>query len=153
MLGALSSYSTPEDLVYWNYVVFGILEVREDGTVWRCMKWHPTPPGGGEWRPCEPKRADTKESNRRKANRYRRIQVRFQGRVLTCMAHRLVYRALVGPIPEGLEVNHKNRCRWNNHPDNLEVLTGYDNTMDAHLNGDCGRDEGGRFCSREDMGL
>lgn len=148
-----------EDLVYWNYVVPGILEVRADGTVWRVMRWHARPPwqrrqgeSAGEWVPCEPRRADTKESNRRAANRYKRVEVRFQGRMMSCMAHRLVWRALVGPVPPGLEINHKDRCRWHNHPSNLEVLGRYDNTMDAHENGDCGRDELGRFQSREQYG-
>ena len=37
--------------------------------------------------------------------------------------HRLVWEAFVGPIPEGLQINHKDENKCNNSLENLEVMT------------------------------
>lgn len=42
-------------------------------------------------------------------------------------AHRVVWLALHGPIPPGLQVNHRNKRRWDNRPENLELVTPADN--------------------------
>ena len=54
-------------------------------------------------------------------------QVWFEGRVQ--QAHRIVYEALIGPIPEGFELDHlcRNRCCVN--PAHLEPVTSRENTM------------------------
>lgn len=49
--------------------------------------------------------------------------------------HRLVYEAFVGPIPEGYEINHKDRNRTNNHISNLETVTPKENTRHMLENG------------------
>lgn len=36
-------------------------------------------------------------------------------------AHRLVWEAIHGPIPDGLEINHLDGVKDNNHPTNLEL--------------------------------
>ena len=36
--------------------------------------------------------------------------------------HRLIYEAWVGPIPEGMEIHHKDNISDNNHLDNLELV-------------------------------
>ena len=41
--------------------------------------------------------------------------------------HRLVYEAFKGEIPDGLEIDHINRNRRNNNPDNLRVVTRSEN--------------------------
>lgn len=43
------------------------------------------------------------------------------------LVHRLVWEAFNGPIPEGLEINHKNRNRADNRLENLELLTHLEN--------------------------
>lgn len=39
------------------------------------------------------------------------------------LVHRLVVASFLGPIPDGMEVNHKDGDRGNNRLDNLEVCT------------------------------
>lgn len=53
---------------------------------------------------------------------YGRVQVYHRPYTLA-MAHRVVWIALHGFIPPGLQINHINRRRWDNHPDNLELVT------------------------------
>lgn len=47
-------------------------------------------------------------------------------------AHRLVAEAFLGPRPRGLETNHKNGDKANNHLDNLEYLSHSDNEKHAY---------------------
>lgn len=44
-------------------------------------------------------------------------------------AHRLVYEELVGPIPEGLEIDHLCRVRHCVNPDHLEPVTRHTNII------------------------
>lgn len=39
------------------------------------------------------------------------------------LVHRLVWESFVGPIPEGLQVNHKDENKSNNSLENLELMT------------------------------
>jgi hypothetical protein len=41
--------------------------------------------------------------------------------------HRVVYREFVGPIPQGMEIDHINNCKTDNQLDNLQMLTKSDN--------------------------
>lgn len=45
--------------------------------------------------------------------------------------HRLVYQTLVGPIPDGLELDHKCRVRHCCNPDHLEPVTHQENVIRA----------------------
>lgn len=49
------------------------------------------------------------------------------GRVVTRMAHRLLYEELVGPIPLGLDLDHLCRNRRCTNPDHLEPVTRAEN--------------------------
>ena len=42
--------------------------------------------------------------------------------------HRLVWEAFNGPIPEGLQINHKDENKSNNSLENLEIMTPKQNT-------------------------
>lgn len=53
---------------------------------------------------------------------YGRVQVYHRPYTLA-MAHRVVWIAIHGPIPCGLQVNHINRRRWDNRPENLELVS------------------------------
>ena len=45
----------------------------------------------------------------------------------TAYVHRMVYEAFKGEIPEGMEIDHIDRNRCNNNPDNLRVVTKSEN--------------------------
>lgn len=53
----------------------------------------------------------------------------------TCYVHRLVALTFIGPCPERMEVNHKDRNRQNPTLANLEYLTRSDNMKHSYLNG------------------
>ncbi len=44
-------------------------------------------------------------------------------------AHRLVWEAFNGPIPDGLEINHRNGVKDDNRLENLEVVTASQNKL------------------------
>lgn len=52
-------------------------------------------------------------------------------RVTGRMAHRLVFSAFVGPIPDGLEINHIDGVKTNNRIENLELVTAKENCAHA----------------------
>ena len=45
--------------------------------------------------------------------------------------HRLVYESFKGEIPEGLEIDHFNRDKHNNNPDNLRLVTRAENVINT----------------------
>lgn len=47
----------------------------------------------------------------------------------SCMAHRVVWETLVGPIPAGLQVDHLCRNRGCVNPDHLELVTQQENIL------------------------
>ena len=49
-------------------------------------------------------------------------------------AHRFVYEMLVGPIPEGLQLDHLCRVRNCVRPDHLEPVTGAENQRRGNIN-------------------
>jgi hypothetical protein len=48
--------------------------------------------------------------------------------------HRLVVETFIGPIPDGLEVNHKDLNKHNNNVSNLEIVTRKQNIIHFHAN-------------------
>ena len=56
-------------------------------------------------------------------NGYVQVVVRAtDGRRHVVKGHRLVWRALRGPIPAGSHVRHRNRQRGDNRPENLDLI-------------------------------
>jgi hypothetical protein len=53
------------------------------------------------------------------------------GKYTKVAVHRAMWEAFVGPIPEGMEINHKNLDRADNRLENLELLTHRENIQHA----------------------
>lgn len=65
---------------------------------------------------------------------YLQIDARPQcGRMIS--AHRMVWEAMNGAIPVGMEINHRNGIKTDNRPDNLELVTHAENIQHAYANG------------------
>lgn len=47
-------------------------------------------------------------------------------------AHRVIWIASDGPIPEGIQINHINRRRWDNRRTNLELVTFVENVQHGY---------------------
>lgn len=66
---------------------------------------------------------------------YPHITLCISGKKHTCLVHRLVMWAFVGPQEKGMEVNHIDGNKTNNHIANLEYLSRSDNTIHAFRTG------------------
>lgn len=53
--------------------------------------------------------------------------------------HRLVYEAFKGEIPKGLEIDHIDRNKHNNNPDNLRVVTRLENIQNRSTDKEFGK--------------
>ena len=62
---------------------------------------------------------------------YLRIRISVNGIRVRASAHRVVYRFFKGDIPAGCIINHKNRKRADNRPENLEAVTQSQNVRHA----------------------
>ena len=49
------------------------------------------------------------------------------GYIKSYRVHRVVYEAIKGEIPEGMQVNHIDECKTNNHISNLNLMTPKEN--------------------------
>jgi hypothetical protein len=70
-------------------------------------------------RPCAPYLAA-----RPNLDGYLVVPLALAGRRVRLLAHRLVYEARIGPIPEGHLVRQRNGDRADNRPENLVVVPG-----------------------------
>jgi hypothetical protein len=66
---------------------------------------------------------------------YHQVNLYLEGRVKHFYVHRLVAAAFIRPIPDGMEVNHKDGDKSNNDVKNLEIVTSEENLRHARETG------------------
>ncbi len=65
-------------------------------------------------------------------NGYPMYMLSFKSRYHMRLAHRLVADSFLGPIPEGMQVNHKDGNKANCRLDNLEIVTNGENRAHSY---------------------
>lgn len=66
---------------------------------------------------------------------YWQLKLRKNKTIHHVRAHRLVYEAFYGKIPDGMQINHIDGNKLNNSINNLETVTNQENTQHAYDNG------------------
>lgn len=94
--------------------------ISDDGQVVRILTYGRNPKS--RWKPC---------AHRVKKGGYVTFHLCKDGVRKDPLAHRLVWEAFCGPIPDGLEINHINCIRSDNRLGNLELMTKSENTAYA----------------------
>jgi hypothetical protein len=111
-----------------SYLRDGTLSIDDEGRIWR----HYVHDRYGRRKCIERRRA---ESPTRKGYLGVVLGVRGTRRTAKVYAHILIWTWLRGPIPSGMQVNHKNLIKNCNPPDNLELTTGAGNIQHSYANG------------------
>lgn len=94
-------------------VRLGVVDVREDGTVWRSARSD----GYGGYSPLKRPwrlRGVTRDG-------YLVMSVKVKGVRRTVYQHRLVFAHFMGPMPQNRRVLHVNGKRTDNRPENLQL--------------------------------
>lgn len=112
--------------VFKQLISLGLLEIRADGSIWKLAIRDSLQ----RRKVITPKRAE----NRSKRG-YLMVKMSMGGRHYLLSAHQAVYRMSKGGIPAGMDVNHKDGRKDNNHPDNLELTTRSANHVHAYRTG------------------
>ena len=102
-----------EDLYFFNLVKDKVLKITKDGKIY------------------DNERKKYLNTNAKSLG-YRRLSYKNHG----IQVHRLVWMTFNNKlIPEGLQVNHKNGIKYDNHKDNLELVTNRQNSQHAYDTG------------------
>lgn len=103
-----------------------VLSIDAEGKIWRhTMRVH------GRLKAMPARRAENVG-----AKGYLRLTLQMpNGKLGSIQAHRVVWTWLNGPIPDGMQINHKDCVKSNNAPSNLEVVTGSGNIRHSYANG------------------
>ena len=102
---------------------FGVIEVREDGSIWRIASCG---------RPCEPRRIDHPDQSKG----YRNVVLPDErNKWRTYKAHRIVWLWFNGSISAGMQINHKNLNKSDNRLENLELVSASGNIAHSYANG------------------
>lgn len=113
-----------------NYALWmlekGYLRIDGDGRIWRTAEIR-----HGAWVSIPERRAECESGKG-----YLRLTLQLpEKRLQSVQAHIVAWVHRHGPIPPGLQVNHKDLNRQNNRDNNLELLTQSGNIRHSYANG------------------
>jgi DNA-binding transcriptional regulator YiaG len=118
------------EIAFLSQVALGVFSVDNQGRIWRHKEWAGGSPSGvpSSLRALEePKRAERSVSQG-----YLKVMFTLSKKRYQIYAHRAVWLVLRGePIPDGLEMNHKDGNPTNNSLENLEIVTRQQNVLHA----------------------
>lgn len=122
---------------YMDYVLGlirrGVFRIDEEGRIWRYAVLHAGRRKGiltDHLKPIEPKRAESI-----KGKGYLALTMKMpDGKIASVMAHRVIWEWFNGPIPDDLQINHKDLNKQNNQIENLEIVTGLENMRHSFAN-------------------
>jgi hypothetical protein len=101
------------------------LSIDTEGRIWR----HAIKTNTGRRLSITPRRAESIGGKG-----YLRIMLRIDGRLRGVGAHRLVWTYHNGPIPDELQINHRDLNKHNNALNNLELVTASENIRHSYAN-------------------
>lgn len=110
------------EALYWE----GLYEVSNRGRVRNIQRWVKSKGPGKKFLPVVIRKPQL--------NRYGYPVVCLNGKPKAVLKsiHRMVVETFIGPIPDGMQVNHKDGDKQNNHLGNLEICTGSQNQLHRH---------------------
>lgn len=119
MATLLSVVHLQNEIIVYQSVKSGELEIDEEGRIWRVKKrisnrWT----GVAKMAPCERVRAEMANGSG-----YLQVRVMRDKKRTYAAAHRLVWMHFNGPIPQGMTINHKRGLKADNRPSELELAT------------------------------
>jgi len=103
----------------------GTLRIDDEGCIWRERAII-----RGVSKPISSRRAENQGNKG-----YLRLTLQSDGRLVSVMAHRVIWTWHKGPIPAGMQINHKDLNKKHNRLDNLELVDGAGNIQHSYANG------------------
>lgn len=103
----------------------GVLSVDTEGRIWRNAIEN-----RGRFLAIVPRRAESIGGKE-----YLRLALWIDGELRNVGAHRVVWSHVRGPIPDGMQINHRDLNKRNNAIVNLEVVSGAENIRHSYANG------------------
>lgn len=117
-----------EEQAFLSLVALGAFMVDSQGAVWRHRRMIGGSRSGSpsyQAALARPERAERSQSGG-----YPKVMFTHRSHRMAVYAHRIVWMVVNGEdIPDGLEINHKNGIRSDNHPSNLELVTHSENMI------------------------